>query len=282
MTITVTGATGQLGRFVVAALKGQGADVVAAVRDTDKGKDLGVPVRLADYDRPETLVPAFEGTDRLLFVSGSEAGRRVEQHRAVVEAAVKAGVGHLVYTSITRADTSINPLAPEHRATEELIVASGLPYTFLRNNWYLENYTGNLGTALEHGVILGAARDGRVAAATREDFAAGAVAVLTGEGHAGRIYEVGGDVAFSMADVAATVTAQSGTEVAYQDLPEADYAQALIGFGLPEGFARVLAAADASIAQGSLDVVTGDLSALIGRPTTTLAEAVAAALRQRS
>ncbi|MDG6110295.1 SDR family oxidoreductase [Dactylosporangium aurantiacum] len=281
MTITVTGATGQLGRFVVAALKRQGADVVAAVRDTAKGESLGVPARLADYDRPETLVPAFEGTDRLLFVSGSEAGRRVEQHRAVVEAAVKAGVGHIVYTSITRADTSINPLAPEHRATEELIVASGLPYTFLRNNWYLENYTGNLGTALEHGVILGAAGDGRVAAATREDLAAGAAAVLTGDGHAGRIYETGGDVAFSMADLAATITAQSGTEVAYRDLPEDDYAQALIGFGLPEGFARVLAAADTSIARGSLDVATGDLSRLIGRPTTTLAEAVTAALKQR-
>lgn len=278
MTITVTGATGHFGRFVVEALRHRGETVVAAVRDTSK--ELGVPVRLADYDRPETLVPALEGTDRLLFVSGSEAGKRVEQHRAVVDAAVKAGVGHIVYTSITRADTSTNPLAPEHKATEEFIVASGLPYTFLRNNWYFENYTGSLAPALEHGVILGAAGQGRVGAATREDMAAGAVAVLTGEGHAGKIYEISGDTTISLAELAAEVTAQSGTQVAYQDLPADDYAQALIGFGLPEGFARLLAAADASIAQGSLDVAGGDLSGLIGRPTTTLAEAVAAALKK--
>lgn len=277
MTITVTGATGHLGRLVVAALKRRGAGVVAAVRDTSK--DLGVPVRLADYDRPETLGPALEGTDRLLLISGNEAGRRVTQHRAVVDAAVKAGVGHIVYTSITRADTSINPLAPEHKATEELIVASGLPYTFLRNNWYFENYTGSLGGALEHGAILGSAGDGRVAAASREDYADGAVAVLTGDGHDGKIYEFGGDRTFSMAELAAEVSAQSGTQVAYRDLPAADYAQALVGFGLPEGFARLLAAADESIAQGSLDVPGGDLSGLIGRPSTTLAEAIAVALK---
>jgi NAD(P)H dehydrogenase (quinone) len=280
MTITVTGATGHLGRLVVDALKQQGVDVVATVRDTTKRTAEGVPVRLADYDRPETLAPAFEGTDRLLFISGSEAGKRVEQHRAVIDAAVRAGVGHVVYTSITKADTSTNPLAPEHLATEELIKASGLQYTFLRNNWYFENYTGNLAPALEHGVILGAAGQGRVAAATREDFAAGAVAVLTGEGHAGKIYELGGDATMSLADLADEVTAQSGTKVAYQDLPADDYAQALIGFGVPEGFARLLAAADTSIAAGSLDVVSGDLSRLTGRPTTSLAEAVAKALKQ--
>jgi NAD(P)H dehydrogenase (quinone) len=282
MTITVTGATGQLGRLVVAALNSKNVPVTAAVRNPAAAG--GENVRLADYDKPETLVPAFEGTDRLLLISGNEAGRRVEQHRAVVDAAVRAGVGHIVYTSITRADSSSNPLAPEHKATEELIVASGLPYTFLRNNWYFENYTAGLATALEHGVILGAAGEGRVAAATREDFAAGAAAVLAdkGDAHVGKIYETGGNATMSLADLAAEVTAQSGTKVAYQDLPADDYAQALIGFGLPEGFARLLAAADVSIAQGSLDVATGDLSALIGRPTTTLAQAVTAALKQQS
>ncbi|MEV4134446.1 SDR family oxidoreductase [Dactylosporangium sp. NPDC049742] len=276
MTITVTGATGQLGRLVVDQLRQRGVDPIAAVRDTTKA---GGNARKADYDKPETLVPAFEGTDRLLFISSSDAGRRLDQHRAVVDAAVKAGVGHIVYTSITRADTSANPLAPEHKATEELIVASGLPYTFLRNNWYFENYTAGLATALQHGVILGAAGEGRVAAATREDFAEGAVAVLTGEGHEGKIYEVGGDATMSLADLAAEVTAQSGTKVEYRDLPADDYAQALIGFGLPEQFARLLAAADTSIAAGSLDVPGADLSTLIGRPTTTLADAVAAALK---
>jgi NAD(P)H dehydrogenase (quinone) len=276
MTITVTGATGHLGKLVLAELSkndarhNAGHNVVAAVRNT--GQDLGVPVRHADYDQPETLAPAFDGTDTLLFISGSEAGKRLPQHKAVVDAALAANVGHIVYTSITAADTSAIPLAVEHLATEEYIKASGLPYTFLRNNWYLENYTGNLATTLQHGAVLGAAGKGRVAAATRADFAAAAAAVLTGEGHAGKVYELGGDEAFSLDELAAAITAQYGTEVVYRDLPAEDYAQALAGFGVPEVMADILAKADAAIAHGALDVVSGDLSRLIGRPTTTLAE----------
>ncbi|WP_238016384.1 SDR family oxidoreductase [Dactylosporangium sp. AC04546] len=271
MTITVTGATGHLGRLVLAELRQAGrSDVVAAVRDTTQ--DLGVPARHTDYDRPETL--DFTGTDALLLISASELGKRAPQHRAVVDAAVKAGVGLIVYTSITRADTSAIPIAPEHKLTEEYIQASGLPFVFLRNNWYIENYTGNLASTIEHGVLLGAAGEGRIAGATRADFAAAAAAVLTGEGHANKTYELGGDHAFTLAEVAAAISAHAGREVVYRDLPEADYAQALTGFGVPEGFAKALAGSDAAIVEGALDVVTGDLSRLIGRPTTTLEEAI--------
>ena len=270
MTITVTGATGQLGRLILENLKGQ--DVVAAVRNTNQ--DLGVPTRHADYDRPETLRAAFEGTDTLVFISASEAGKRIAQHRAVVDAAKAANVGLIVYTSITAADTSASPLAPEHIATEEHIKASGLPYTFLRNNWYFENYTAGVAATVEHGVLLGSAGKGRIAGATRADYAAGAAAVATGEGHAGKIYELGGDETFSLDELAAAISAQYGKEVVYRDLPVEDYAQALVGFGVPEGFAKILAESDVSIADGALDLVTGDLSRLIGRPTTTLAEAL--------
>ncbi|GGM16001.1 SDR family oxidoreductase [Dactylosporangium sucinum] len=271
MTITVTGATGHLGRLVLAELRRAGRDdVVAAVRDTSQ--DLGVPSRLADYDRPETL--DFTGTDALLLISATDIERRFPQHRAVVDAAVRAGVGLIAYTSITEADTTAIPIAPSHKLTEEYIRASGLPFTFLRNNWYIENYTANLASTIEHGVLLGAAREGRIAAATRADFAAAAAAVLAGEGHANKIYELGGDHAFTLAEVAAAISARAGREVVYRDLPEDDYAQALIGFGVPEGFARALAASDAVIAEGGLDVVTGELSRLIGRPTTTIEEAI--------
>ncbi|GAA2606127.1 SDR family oxidoreductase [Dactylosporangium fulvum] len=275
MTITVTGATGHLGRLVLEELRG--ADVVAAVRDT--GQDLGVPTRLADYDRPETL--DFTGTDALLFISNRELDKRVDQHRAVVDAARAANVGLIVYTSITKADTSPIPIAPGHKWTEDYIQASGLPYVFLRNNWYFENYTANLAGTLQNGAVLGAAGNGRIAAATRADFAAAAAAVLTGkpDEHAGKIYELGGDEAFSLGDLAAEITARSGTEVVYRDLPEDEYAQTLIGFGVPEGFARALAASDTAISQGALDVVTDDLRRLIGRPATTLAESLQAALK---
>ncbi|MEU7868269.1 SDR family oxidoreductase [Dactylosporangium sp. NPDC049140] len=268
MTISVTGATGHLGQLILNELKGY--DVRAVARRPEAIE--GVEARLGDYDRPETLANAFAGTDVLVFVSASEAGRRAPQHRAVVDAAVEAKVGRIVYTSITHADTSASPLAPEHLVTEGYLKESGIPYTFLRNNWYFENYTGNLATTVEHGVVLGAAGNGRIAAATRADYAAAAAVVATTDGHENKIYELGGDQAFTMAEYAAAVAQRFGKPVAYQDLPVAEYAKALEGFGVPSAFANVLAQSDASIAGGALDVVTGDLSRLIGRPTTTLAE----------
>jgi NAD(P)H dehydrogenase (quinone) len=281
---TITGATGKLGRLVVEDLLNRGvnaSDIVVAVRNPEKATDLaarGVEVREADYDRPETLVAAFKGSDKLLLISANEFGQRLRQHRNVIDAAVAAGVGQIIYTSILNADSSGIAIADDHKATEAEIRASGLPYVFLRNSWYLENYTGNLGSALEHGVILGSTAGGRVAAATRADYAAAAAAVLTTDGHTNRAYELGGDEPFTMAELAAVVARQTGKPVSYQDLPEPDYAQALTGFGVPEGYAKLLADSDVGIGRGELTTSTGDLSRLIGRPTTTVKQAVTQAL----
>jgi NAD(P)H dehydrogenase (quinone) len=283
--ITVTGASGHLGRLVVADLLDRGVpadQIVAVVRSPEKVADLaarGVVVRAGDYDRPETLGAALAGTEKLLLISGSEVGKRIPQHRNVVDAAVAAGVSLIVYTSIARADTGTGPLVPEHRATEEHLRASGLPYVFLRNSWYVENYTEHLDTFFQFGAILGAAGEGRVSAAPRADFAAAAAAVLTGQGPADAVYELGGDTAFTMAELAAEVSRQSGREVVYTDLSEEDYAQALIGAGLPEPYARALAGSDVALRGGELLVDSGHLRQLIGRPTTPLADSVALALK---
>ncbi|GLZ11468.1 NAD(P)-dependent oxidoreductase [Actinomadura sp. NBRC 104425] len=283
--ITITGATGRLGRLTVEALleRGVPADrIVAAVRTPDKAADLaerGVQVRRADYDEPKTLAAALAGTTRLLLVSGSEVGRRVPQHRNVVEAAAAANVELIAYTGILNCDTSKMVLAEEHKATEAVIRESGLPHVFLRNGWYLENYTENLAPALESGTLIGAAGDGRIAAATRADYAAAAAAVLTGDGHAGKTYELGGDTPFTMAELAAELSRQTGRDIAYRNMSEEEYAKALVAAGVPEPYAKTLADSDTGIARGDLTTGSGHLRALIGRPTTALADAVAAALK---
>ncbi|MGO4660757.1 SDR family oxidoreductase [Terrabacter sp. 2TAF16] len=285
MTLLVTGASGHLGRLVVESLLERGTpadDVVAIARNPESVADLadrGVVVRRADYTDPASLDAAFEGVDRLLLVSGSEVGQRIAQHANVIDAAKRAGVGFVAYTSITRADTSDLALAAEHRATEELLAASGLPHALLRNSWYLENYTGQLPTVLEHGAVLGAAGDGRVSAATRADYADAAAVVLAGEdgrGHEGAVYELGGDDAFTLGELAQTVGRVAGREVAYRDLSVPDYTAALVAAGLPEGYAGVLADSDRGIAAGALFTDSGDLSRLIGRPTTSLEGALSA------
>ncbi|GAA2400098.1 SDR family oxidoreductase [Streptomyces glaucosporus] len=286
--IVVTGATGQLGRLVVAALLERGVPasrIVAAVRSPEKAADLaerGVRVREADYDRPGTLTAAFEGARRVLLVSGSEVGRRVPQHRAAVDAAKAAGAELLAYTSVLHADTATVPVVPEHRATEEYLHASGLPHVLLRNGWYTENYEQAVRQGLATGVITGAAGDGRIASAARADYAAAAAAVLADEdasAHAGAVYELSGDTAWTMAELAAAVTDVSGTEVVYRNLPADEYAKALTGAGLPEGTARFLADTDTAIAAGDLGDTPGDLSRLTGRPTTPLRDTLAALLK---
>ena len=280
MTIAVTGATGKLGRIVVTKLKDKvGAEpIVALARDPAKAADLGVAVREADYDRPETLEPALAGVDTLLLISGSEVGKRATQHGNVIAAAKAAGVGRIVYTSLLHADTSTLGLAGEHRATEAALKASGVPFTILRNSWYTENYAGSVAPAVQSGTLYGSAGDGRIASATREDYAEAAVAALTGQGHEGRIYELAGDERFTLADLAAEIARQSGKPVAYVNLPEADYAKALEGAGLPPQVAQMIAGYDAETAKGALDDDSGTLSALIGRPTTPLSVTVAQAL----
>jgi NAD(P)H dehydrogenase (quinone) len=170
-------------------------------------------------------------------------------------------------------------LAEEHRATEALLKASGLPYTLLRNGWYTENYTGSAAGALAGGALLGSAQNGKISSATRQDYAEAAAAVLIGEGHAGKTYELAGDEAYTLSDLAAEISRQTGKDISYKDLPVAEYAEVLTGLGLPAGLAHAFAGWDASAAQGALYEDSRQLSTLIGRPTTPLATAVAAALR---
>jgi NAD(P)H dehydrogenase (quinone) len=278
MTIVVTGATGQLGRHVVEALlaKGVPADqIVATGRNVDKIADLGVTVKRAAYDDPASLREAFAGADKVLLVSGTEFGSRVQQHSTAIQAAKDAGVGLIVYTSAPKADTTDMRLAEEHLGTERVLAESGVPYVILRNSWYVENY--NLQQALAHG-LFGAAGDGKIAAAPRADYAEAAASVLVGEGHEGKVYELGGDVAFTLAEYAAEVSKQSGRAVVYTDLPVEAYTDTLIGFGLPAPVAAIIADSDAGIVRGDLLSDSGDLSRLIGRPTTPLATAIADAL----
>ncbi|MFI5635883.1 SDR family oxidoreductase [Streptomyces goshikiensis] len=283
MSIVVTGATGALGRLVVEELLGRvPADRLAVVvRNKEKAADLaerGIDVRIADYDDAASLAGAFRAGDRVLLISGSEVGRRVPQHTAVIEAAKSAGVAQLAYTGILGGPEADFELAAEHKVTEQAILDSGLPYTFLRNGWYHENYTGNLGTVLEHGAVVGSAGAGRVASAARADYAAAAAVVLTGEGHLGRVYELSGDTAWSLAEYAAEVAAQAGRAVEYTEVPAGAHLSILTGAGLPEGFAALLVDVDAAISRGRLAGTGGDLSRLIGRPTTPVSEAIAGAL----
>lgn len=283
-TYLVTGASGHLGRLAVHALLERGVaagDIVATARDTGAVTDLaalGVTTRAADYTDPVSLEEAFTGVDRVLLVSSSAIGERAAQHANVIDAAKGAGVELLAYTSITGADSSTMALADEHRETEELLAASGLPTVLLRNSWYLENYTDQIATALEHGAVLGAAGEGRVSAATRADFAAAAAAALVADDQAGLVHELGGDTAFTLAEYAAELSAASGTDVVYRDLPADELTAVLVGAGLPEPYAAVLADADLGLARGELRTDSDALSRLIGRPTTTLAEAIRAAL----
>ncbi|MEV4679285.1 SDR family oxidoreductase [Streptomyces kurssanovii] len=283
MNIVVTGATGALGRLVVEELLATvPADRVAAVvRDKEKAADLadrGVELRIADYDEPATLEGAFRPGDRVLLVSGSEVGRRVPQHTAVIEAAKAAGVAQLAYTGVLGGPEADFDLAAEHRTTEQLILDSGVPYTFLRNGWYTENYTAALSPVLEHGAVVGSAGDGRIASATRADYAAAAAAVLTGDGHLGRAYELSGDTAWSLAEYAAELSRQTGRTITYNEVPAETHLSILTGAGVPEQFARILVDVDAAIARGRLARTTGDLARLAGRPTTPLAETISAAL----
>ncbi|MFZ6735573.1 SDR family oxidoreductase [Undibacterium sp. Ji42W] len=273
--IAVTGASGQLGRLVTKALLGTvpANQVVAVVRDVSKAEDLrasSVQVRQGDYSHPQTLAVALQGVKKLLLVSSSEVGQRLEQHKNVVQAAKNAGVELIAYTSILHADTSPLLLAQEHIATEQLIRDSGLPFVFLRNAWYIENYFPAVGTALQTGKVFGAAGDGKFSAASRADFAIAAAAVLTGRDHAGKTYELAGDQAFTLAELAATLAELSGKPVAYANVAETEYKDMLVSFGLPEGFAHILAQSDTGAAQGGLFEASGQLGKLIQRPTATL------------
>jgi NAD(P)H dehydrogenase (quinone) len=283
MSIVVTGATGHLGRHVVEQLleKVPADQITAVVRTPEKAADFaerGVKIVVADYNTPETFDTVFAAGDKVLLISGNEFEKgRVGQHKVVIEAAKAAGVALLAYTSAPGPLAAA--LADDHRGTEEALLASGVPYALLRNGWYNENYTENLAPVLEHNAVVAAAGDGRISAASRADYAAAAVAVLTGEGHENQTYELGGDEAWSFAEYAAELSRQTGKEIAYNNVPAETLIGILTGAGLPEPFAAILAGVDTSIAQGQLVVSSGDLSRLSGRTTTPISESIALALK---
>ena len=276
MTIAITGATGQLGRLAIAALKARGAAPVALARDPAKAADLGAETRAFDYTAADPA--ALRGVDTLVLISSNDFNDRVGQHRKAIAAAKAAGVGRILYTSILKGDASPMILAQDHIGTEAAIRDSGIPATILRNGWYTENYTGALGAAVQHGAIIGAAGEGRVNSAARKDYAEAIAVTALDAAHAGRTYELAGDTSHSGADFAAAVAQVAGKPVAYVPMSQADYAQALIGFGLPEGIALVLADSDAWAGKGALADDSRTLSRLIGRPTTPIADTIAAAL----
>lgn len=279
--IAITGATGQLGRLAVAALKQRvpAQTIVALVRSPEKAEGLGVSARKADYTDPATLDAALQGIDKLLLISSNEVGARFAQHQNVIDAARRAGVKQIVYTSLLHADTSPLNLAEEHRQTEAALKASGVPHVILRNGWYTENYTGSVGGALAGGAFIGSAGNGKIASATRADFAEAAAVVLTTEGHTGKTYELAGDTTYTLSDLAAEISAQTGKTIPYKNLSEQDYTAALTGFGLPADLAANIASWDAGASKGALFDDSHQLSKLIGRPTTPLRDAVAAALK---
>ena len=277
--IAITGATGQLGQHVVANLLNTTAanQLVAVARNPAKAEALsqkGVVVRQADYGDEAALTKALQGVDKLLIISSSEVGQRAPQHRNIINAAKAAGVKFIAYTSLLHADTSPLGLADEHVATEKMLADSGIPYALLRNGWYTENYLASAPAALEHGVFIGAAGEGKIASATRADYAAAAARVIAEDGHAGKVYELAGDHGWTLSELAAELAKQSGKNVVYQNLSQADFAAALKSVGLPAGLADMLADSDIGASKGGLFDDSHTLSKLIGRPSTSLAESV--------
>ena len=287
-TIFITGANGQLGRLVVTELleRGPAGRILAGVRDPAAAghlRALGVAVRAISYDRPNTLDAAFAGVDRLLLISGSEVGKRTTQHQNVIDAAVRAKVGLIAYTSILHADTTPIELAVEHRTTEAALAKSGIPFVLLRNGWYLENYLAGAGLAVKNGAVVGCSGDGKISGAARADYAAGAAAVLESDVEQNeRVYELAGDDAFTKAQLAAAIAAQSGAPVTYENVSQAAYAKMLEGFGLDAIHAALIAQSDAATAAGALFDDGHVLSKLIGRPTVSLETAVASALQPQA
>jgi NAD(P)H dehydrogenase (quinone) len=276
--IALTGANGQLGRLVIEYLNKAGASGIRAlVRSPERAQDLGSPtvsVVHADYDKPDTLAAALSGVNKLLLISGSEIGQRARQHKAVIDAAKDAGVSFIAYTSILNADTSPMILAKEHRETEAELKASGIAHALLRNGWYLENYAGTVAAALEHGAVVGSAGSGKIAAASRSDYAQAAAAVLAGDDTSTRTFELAGSKAFTLTDMAGEISAQTGRDIPFNNLPADVYAGILVQAGLPQAFADILADSDTAAAGGALYSESTDLEDLIGHPSETLTQFV--------
>lgn len=281
MKIAITGGSGQLGRLIIEGLlKTVPSDnIIALARTPEKLQDLNIEVRKADYAEPESLNASLVGIDTLMFISGSEIGSRVEQHTNIIKAAQKAGVKHIVYTSLLHADHSILNLAPEHKETEQLIKNSGIPFTILRNGWYTENYTASIGLALSLGAFLGSAQEGKISSAPRSDYADAAVTVLTTDGHIGKTYELAGDQSYTLSELAQEISKQANLEIPYKNLSADDYTKALTDAGYPSPWPQVLPLFDIEASKGALFDDSHELSRLINRPTTSLKESVQWALK---
>jgi NAD(P)H dehydrogenase (quinone) len=280
MKIAVTGATGQLGNVVVEELKKRvpNENIVALVRTPEKASALGVEVRTFDYTKPQVMLEALAGIDRLILISSNEIGQRASQHFNAIEAAGKAGVKWIVYTSLLHADSTTLNLAGEHMTTEEALKASGMDYTILRNGWYTENYTGSIGGTLAGGAFIGSAGKGKISSAARADYAEAAAVAITDETHKGKVYELAGDDYYTLTDLAAEISNQTGKNIPYRNLTEAEYTKILESFEIPAGLASAIASWDVSASKGDLFDDSRQLSTLIGRPTTPLADSVKAAL----
>ena len=284
MKIAITGATGQLGQLVIQSLlkNTAAANIVALVRNESKAANLkaqGIELRLFDYDTPATLASALSGIDKLLLISANEVGRRTAQHKAVIAAAQQAGVPYIAYTSLLNADHSSLGLAQEHRETESLIKASGLQYTFLRNNWYSENYLAGVTHTVEIGTLYGTAGEGKISSAARADYAEATANVLTTSGHENKTYELAGSISFTLADLASDIANVSGKEITYRNLSAEDYTQALTQAGLPAGLVDIIVNADIQTEKGAMFSDCKDLEQLIGHPTTVIKEQVATILK---
>lgn len=282
MKIAVTGATGQVGQIVVEQLKTRVSkeNIVALARNVEKASKLGVEVREFDYNKPEILVEALKGIDNLLLISGSEWGQRAQQHTNIINAAKKAGVKWIVYTSLLRADTTSVNIAGEHIETEKVLKESGIDFTLLRNGWYSENYTGSIAGALGGGAFLGSAKNGKISSAPRADYAEAAAIVIADENYKGKTFELAGDEYYLLSDLSDEISKQSGKNIPYNDMPEEEYANILKNIGLPEAFAGALANWDVSASKGDLFCDTQHLSAILGRPTTPISQSVKVVLEQ--
>ena len=281
----LTGATGKLGRIVLDLLL---QDVPAnKVRVMARQPDSlapyarrGVEVVKADFDQPDSLKVALKGVHVALLISGSAVGKRIQQHQAFLEAASRNAVARLVYTSLLRADASKMALAEEHWQTEEAIRRTGIPATILRNGWYFENYTDRLDAIRAQGGIVGCAKDGRVNAASRRDYAEAAAHVLLGKGGVGGTHELAGDKGFTLTELAEEIGRQTKQPCRYTDVDANKLGATLRAADIAPPFADFLVDCDLGIARGDLADETGELHKLIGRATTTLQQAVAAGLAQ--
>ncbi|MCE0492971.1 SDR family oxidoreductase [Vibrio salinus] len=282
--IAVTGATGQLGQLVIKHLLKhiQADNIVALARDVNKAaplKALGVEVRQADYSQPETLATALTGVEKVLLISSSEIGQRFVQHKNVIDAAKSVGVALIAYTSLLNAETSPLALATEHNETEDYLKEAAVPHVLLRNGWYTENYLASIAPALANGAFIGCAKEGKISSAAREDYAEAAALVLVSEkDQKGKVYELSGDESYSLSELCTIISEESGKEIPYLDMPEAEFAKALEGAGLPAPFAELLANSDTGASQGGLFDDSHTLSELLGHPTTSLRELVKASL----